>query len=473
MNLKQSSLIRFTLALFAAFNLLGTTQAAPQTVPELYVFPAQGAPGAMLYLSAYNIPPATYEVQIWDGISRTKTSLCNLMVIERSNGLRCTAILPDLPAGSFTILINSPDYGASTPFTILSALALSLNPTTGPPGTMVDFSVTNLQAGSLRLDYAGFPIFGPVAVQAGTYQGKFTVPRNRPSHLGDPVQVDGYAMVSNRVTGKASAAFTSQPIPAPIAYQFSTVNLPPGPIQPGQTFQISGEITPPPGGLVTQFDLKVLWKTGAGQIFPITSGAPTLQTNGAFSVSAILPSLLNGAPQPAEQGGQVGLVLFPNGKGSNIISSYTPFGGFPSPPPFRIKVQDPNGNPVPNAIVDLRGALADLASYISGTKSDGSKVSLNTADLASQPNQFLNYSNGTIFPTEKDPFNSRGQRGIRADGRERDFPAQPAAKRLAGSGWEKGFARPRLPQFLHRQSDRDHLFCECHRAIPGVWTGGQ
>lgn len=161
MNLKQSSLIRFTLALFAAFNLLGTTQAAPQTVPELYVFPAQGAPGAMLYLSAYNIPPATYEVQIWDGISRTKTSLCNLMVIERSNGLRCTAILPDLPAGSFTILINSPDYGASTPFTILSALALSLNPTTGPPGTMVDFSVTNLQGGQPAVGLRRVPDLRP------------------------------------------------------------------------------------------------------------------------------------------------------------------------------------------------------------------------------------------------------------------------------------------------------------------------
>ncbi len=406
MNRKHTNLIRIALVLLAAFNLSGAIQAIPQAVPELYVFPAEGAPGTMLYLSAYNIPPGTYEVQIWDGVSPTKTSLCNLAIVGRSGSLlQCTASLPELSAGPYTILINSPDYGASTPFTVLPALTLSLNPTSGAPGTVVDFSVTNLPAGSLRIDYAGTPIFGPVAVGAGSYQGNFTAPSNRPAHLGDPVQVQAKAIVANRAAGNATATFTSQPIPTPTVYHFSAINLPPGPILPGQPFQINGEITPPLTGPLTQFDLKVLWKTGGGQIFPITNGLPTIQQNGAFSVSAILPSLLNGAPQPAEEGGQVGLVFFSNGKDLNKISSYTPFGGFPAPPPFRIKVQDLNGNPIPNAIVDLRGALANQASYISGSKSDGSKFSMNVGDLASQPNQLLVYGNGTIFPTEKDPFN--------------------------------------------------------------------
>ena len=54
-----------------------------------------------------------------------------------------------------------------TPLTLLPALELAFAPQEGPPGTVVNFTVRNLVAGELRLDYAGRVVFGPAAVAAG------------------------------------------------------------------------------------------------------------------------------------------------------------------------------------------------------------------------------------------------------------------------------------------------------------------
>ena len=146
-----------------------------------------------------------------------------------------------------------------------------------------------------------------------------------------------------------------------------------------------------------------MWKTVSGKVLPITSGTPTLNGDGTFLVSAIVPSLLNGDAHPAETDAKIGIVLIHKKNGPLVNSTYTVFGDFPPPPAFRIKVQDPNGNPIPNAIVDLRGTLADLALKLDYEKSNGGKVSINVNELASQPNQILTFGNGTIFPTQNGP----------------------------------------------------------------------
>ena len=92
------------------------------------------------------------------------------------------------------------------------------------------------------------PVLGPVAVPAGLYTGTFIVPRDRPAVLGDPVQVDAFALVGSNIVGKTAAAFTSQTSPAPAVYSFSLINYPTDPVGPGQIFQLSGQILPRPAG---------------------------------------------------------------------------------------------------------------------------------------------------------------------------------------------------------------------------------
>ena len=156
-----------------------------------------------------------------------------------------TVILPDMPGGEATISIDS-DHAASTSFTVLPAPALLLDLYNGPPGTVVNFTVSNLVAGSLRLDYDGVPVLGPLAVGAGEYNGSFTVPRDRPAILGNSVHVEAFNLVGGRTVGQANVIFTSEPLPAPTAYEFTSIHLPIDPVLPGQAFQISGQISPPP-----------------------------------------------------------------------------------------------------------------------------------------------------------------------------------------------------------------------------------
>jgi hypothetical protein len=404
MKIQRSALVRLALALVVALSLPGIAQARPQTAAELYVYPAEGARGAVLTLSAFNLWPELSFQFVIAGAGIPEPVSLGSFVTDPNGNLAATTTLPDLPAGNYVISIFSADYPAATLFTVLPATALTLDPTSGPPGTVVNFSVSNLVAGSLRLDYAGSPVLGPLAVGPGTYSGSFTVPRNRPANLGDPVMVEATSLAAGRTVASASAEFISQPPPAPTAYQLTDVRLPTSPVSPGQIFTVSGVISPPPSGPLTDYNIKVLWKTAAGKVFPITSGAPTLLESGSFQASAILPSLLNGDPQPAEQGGQVGVVFGKSNKPPEA-SFYTPFGDFPSPKPFRILVQDTQGHPIPNAIVDLRGDLADYTLQLVYSKPDGSQASVDVFDLTTQPNQYLSFGNGVLFPSETDPFN--------------------------------------------------------------------
>ncbi len=321
MNNRRWTLVRFFLALVMALSLPGTVRANPQVASELYVYPGEGAPGAILNLSAFNLwPEISYQTKIeGDGLSGPVS--LGTFFTDPNGTLTGEVTLPDLQAGAYTIFIDSADYNyPSTPFTVLPSPLLTLDPSAGPPGTVVDFMVSGLVAGNLRLDYASTPVLGPLAVGAGTFSGSFTVPADRPAHLGDPVQVDAISLVAGRVVARASFEFISQPAPAPISYQISTLSLPSSPVSPGQVFNLSGQISPPPTGALSDYNLKVLWKTAAGKVFPITSGTPSLQSDGTFQASAILPSLLNGDPEPAEQGGQVGVVFSKSKEPANAIS---------------------------------------------------------------------------------------------------------------------------------------------------------
>ena len=105
--------------------------------------------------------------------------------------LATTPSLLDAPVLAFALL------------TLLPPLILEVAPAAGPPGTQVGFTVRNLMPGSLRIDYASVPIWGPAIVATTVMSGAFRVPLDRPYPLGAATTLVARNMVAGIVVGKA------------------------------------------------------------------------------------------------------------------------------------------------------------------------------------------------------------------------------------------------------------------------------
>src|SRR3990172_5700558 len=174
--------------------------------------------------------------------------------------------LPALPAivpGDYQV-VALPD-NVSTNLTVLPAITLGLTPNAGTPGTSVHFMVENLVSGQLRLDYDGVPIYGPVDVPAGIFEGDFLVPADRPAAFPGDVEVIAFNLVGNQLLGSANAFFVAEEAVSS-AYTITSVEFPPNPVIPGYLFTVTGTISPPPAGPISAYDLKLLWKSGVGQV---------------------------------------------------------------------------------------------------------------------------------------------------------------------------------------------------------------
>ena len=91
------------------------------------------------------------------------------------------------------------------------------------------------------MSYEGRALFGPVAVSAGTYRGKLTLPRDRPS----PLPANATVLVRNSL-GRATINQLSTmirvlpPISRPFTVQPSL--SPPASLKPGQPFPLRGTV---------------------------------------------------------------------------------------------------------------------------------------------------------------------------------------------------------------------------------------
>lgn len=375
--------------------------AAPQAGEQLFVLPPFAAPGAELYLTGAGFTPdALLELILLGDALPDGLSLG--FVTAGSNGVFShLASLPDLPSGDYTIAVNNRTLTPSTPFTILAAPEILLSQPGGPPGAVVAFEVSNLLTGTLRLDYDGIPVFGPAPVGRGAYSSAFIVPRDRPANLGEVVPLAAVNQVNGRRVGYSETVFESMISPDPVGYSFSYVEMPPGEFSAGEAFTVTGQITPPPVDL-SAMTVNLLWKTGAGQVFPITQGTPQMQADGSFSVQGLLPSLLNGSPAAADSSAEVGVVLVQ--PGSEVVSpiAYTPWGAIKPLPKFIVKVVDENNNPISNAIVDIR---APYGAGATGQASSSPSNSYSSVSLGLQPNQVFQALALAYPPGENDPFN--------------------------------------------------------------------
>ena len=313
------------LMLLCVFTMLATmlpgigvpTITRAQGCPTLVLLPASSAPGGNLRVSGYDFPPdGTFDIYIILMAER------DLMVVplgqmqsDRGGTVAPTTLpLPSTIApGDYEVLAASQacaDNGpARASLTVRPAMGITLSPTAGPPGTVVNVTVSNLVAGSLRLDYAGTTVLGPLAVSSGSYSGSFVVPGDRPDPLGTPTTMQAVNLVGGLAVGRAEAGFQSQAGLLQPRYQVTGLQLPTGALPAGSQFTIHGQITPAPQGPLSQYQVLPIWKTARGKSFPIGVGPAQITASGSFEVLAKLPSLKKGDPAPAKTGDQVGVVL--------------------------------------------------------------------------------------------------------------------------------------------------------------------
>jgi len=388
---------RLTILIVFLFSLF-----QPNTISQavdgaaFFASPSAIMPGGYAVFSGFGFPPDS-DVEIWFLGPVEFTNLGMLHIDFSGNILGSLQFQMDIPAGAYDVMAAPLDV--ITPITILPALTLDLTPAAGPPGAVVHFIVNNLTAGQLRLDYDGVPVFGPEAVSSGLFEGDFLAPADRPAILGADVEVQAVNMVGDSPIGLAAQFFTTQE-PDPTPYSITNVILPPDGVNPGFTFPISGQISPPLEGPLQNYELKILWKANSGQVAPITVGTPIL-TSTSFSAEAQAPSLLAGDPLIAGSNGQVGVSLINLGFGKGGTAQVVPWLD-PPDPVFKVKVVNTNGQPIQGALVDVR-AFYSTFGKVEGETTNGTLLESSYSNLSQHPNQISAYLGG-FNQSESDPF---------------------------------------------------------------------
>lgn len=365
-------------------------------IAEFFAVPSTVMRGASVIFTGYDFTPSS-AVELY--LMTTPSQYLGGFSTDAAGRFSGSVVLPDVSAGDYEVMASPNDVFAS--LTALPALTVDLLPNSGPPGTVVHFTINNLLEGQLRLDYAGFPVFGPVDVSAGTFEGDFLVPGDRPSPLGIDAELLAVNLLGNQVQGTVSTFFVSQE-PNPNAYTITNVQLPDTPVPPGSSFTLSGQISPPPIGPLSSYDLKILWKSADGKIIPITQGHPTLLANGSFTAGARVPSLLAGDALIPESGGQVGIAFLDLHNGASAEVSSVAWGLDPPPPVFTVKVVNPSGDPIPGAIVDIRAFYSNMKS-LSGQTATGAVLNNQLSNLEVHENQIVDYL-GPLTTSQSDSF---------------------------------------------------------------------
>ena len=284
--------------------------AAAASAAALFVFPDQIAPGGQPRISGYSFPPlADLQLTLSCPDSRTEFDLAAART-DGAGRLRTTVVMPVYPPNPCLLAARQgTTILADTALTVLPALELAFSPPGGPPGTEVSFTVRNLMAGELRLDYARRAVFGPAAVAAGALSGTFIVPGDRPDPLGAVAELRAANLILGRTAAAATGAFTSQTGHTPPVYRVVDLQLPGTANQAGSDFTIRGRISPAPEGPLDQFQIVAVWRKVDGRTFPIGRGRAQIGADGAFSAPVRVPSLLTGDPTWPELGDLVGVLM--------------------------------------------------------------------------------------------------------------------------------------------------------------------
>lgn len=272
----------------------------PATSPRLSALPSRVRPGGKLHFTGYAFDagkPHTIRLHC----EGQQTDIEPLAVDTTRNGTLHTAMT--LPISLTAGVCNAGIYSLSmdlldiVPVNVLPSISLTLNPTSGPPGTVVHFDVTgDLTPGTVRIDYDGVPIVGPVSIWGGDYSGTFVVPADRPDPLGSLVSVMAVHKVGSTEMAVTGTSFQSQPLTEEPRITFERVRIAAKEVVPAQPFSITGKITPLPEGPLDDYRVKFLWKKSDGKTFPIGDESTTLNDDGSFIGWVRGPDILAGDP---------------------------------------------------------------------------------------------------------------------------------------------------------------------------------
>jgi hypothetical protein len=344
------------------------TRTATRPAAALFISPAQAAPGGQPRVGGYGFPALADLRLILVCPSRAELDL-GAARADATGRLQATITAPAYPPNPCLLAARQGATTlADTPLTVLPALELAFSPQGGPPGAAVNFTVRNLVAGDLRLDYAGRVVVGPLAVPAGSYSGSFIVPNDRPDPLGAVAAVRASNLVVGRVVGAATGSYRSEAGPAPAAYRVADLQLPGSDLPPGSQFTITGRISPAPQGSLAGFQVVPVWRKADGRTLPIGREAARIAADGSFDVRVRVPSLLTGDPTWPEAGDQVGVLLLAPANGPQPFLQA--IAGPPLFPKFVVKVVDAQTQQlIPTAKVSLEvwedqvsaGSLGQLA----------------------------------------------------------------------------------------------------------------
>lgn len=278
----------------------GLPTPTPAPSPRLSALPSRVRPGGKLHFTGYAFDagkPHTIRLHC----EGQQTDIEPLAVDTTRNGTLHTAMT--LPISLTAGVCNAGIYSLSmdlldiVPVQVLPSISLTLNPTSGPPGTVVHFDVTgDLTPGTVRIDYDGVPIVGPVSIWGGDYSGTFVVPADRPDPLGSLVSVMAVHKVGSTEMAVTGTSFQSQPLSEEPRITFERVRIVAKEVVPGQPFSITGKITPLPEGPLDDYRVKLLWKKSNGKTFPIGDERTTLNDDGSFIVWVRGPDILAGDP---------------------------------------------------------------------------------------------------------------------------------------------------------------------------------
>ncbi|MCB0037647.1 MAG: hypothetical protein KDE51_26630, partial [Anaerolineales bacterium] len=350
------------LSLCTAFLILSSllsafTPTTPQNIPTLFLLPETIAPGGDLYLGGYNFPTNNSEMWLSGEIGDIPL---NDLVPDGLGVVRQVVPIPaDVPAGEYILYTGASEILAQRPLTILPAPTISFTPDEGPPGTVVEFEVTNLMTGTLQINYEGAPVVGPLSVGEGSYSGQFVVPHDRPDMFEAFVPLEIINSADGRPLGQSdSLFFVTQPSSTP-PYIFTNVEFSSTNLEPGEFFNITGQIAQSGAGRgavhftaaqLSQMNIYVLWDTAGQPTFPINTTQPQISQDGTFEVTAAAPSIINGDMVSPVATGQIGLVL--DMKDQQIFSNSGPAFSIFQPPPLIVKVVDKTtGDPISKAAV--------------------------------------------------------------------------------------------------------------------------
>lgn len=340
----------------------GPTSAAYVLQATLYVAPSAVAPGGRIYFAGGDFSPSrTYDLVLEMGDEDVTLA----SAVPNSRGLlTARATLPNLPPGIYVIEARYQGTAAAEVELIVnSPPVLTVTPTTGAPGNLVDFEVGGLIAGQLTLDFDGIAVAGPLAVEAGVYTGSFVVPDSRQSSANAAVTVTATNSVGGAPLGVGRAAFTLQPARPRPRYTFVDVELPQRSIEPGRVFTVTGRIDPPPDGALRTIGrdlVTAVYRAGGGQTIVLDTQAITIDALGQFNMQLFGPSLHNGDGLVDVGGGAIGLLIKPpveaESRGGTLLVDTTD----PAPVrPVTVRVCKAIGNPtgcdpIENALVRVR-----------------------------------------------------------------------------------------------------------------------